>query len=693
MAKEFYDYIRERNQFYQEIGYLHHGERTFLPWVRKGLAEKLIFGGQLSIGEQFLRNISMDQEEIGFGQRDPLTGKLIDTIPKYFITKLEDEYSEDLFRTMALYNEFAIKFNYLKTIENQARALIRLEKNKPSIATSYFGKTEYKNGQIQYNPDNSENAKIVEDMVKGIVYQQKFIQSETFDQVLGTIGDFGEKINKKLGFKLLPEDMKGRQISINKTINQLNNTFQLQALGLNVLSASSNFLGGNFQSMINAGKYFTKADYTKTSLWLLSNKMGGSDKKKMIGALEYFLPLTDNYNKEIAKKLSLSSLTTENIQEFLMILMRNSDQAVQTINFFSYLNNSILEDGKIVNAREFIRASDKYKDIYEGTAQDRKVKQEEFEKDVAKTIEEKGVLKLSKIENNEFVIPGLDRKDESVIELRRKVQQVTSDALGNLSEANRRLVNMNIYGNSFMVFKNWIPRLVDVRVGGLKYNSAYDAYEWGRSRMIYKIISTDLINSLGNLRNSLIANDQGIGYIKNLYEQKRLEYKEDTGKDLDMTEAQFIDLVRQNIKSQIVDVVFYSVLLSIVAGLKAFAPDDDEDPLVTNQYKFLQKAADKFADEIGYFYDPTSITKLISGGIFPAVGLIDNYKKVVINFAKENYALAIGDEEMAEKNYVIKYIMKSFPLLSQGAALLPMFSPELAKELGIRAQSQSGIKR
>ena len=81
-------------------------------------------------------------------------------------------------------------------------------------------------------------------------------------------------------------------------------------------------------------------------------KMTGNDKDKRIAALEYFLPLTDNYNKEIAKTLSISKLSQENIQEFLMILMRKSDLYVQSTNFFSFLSNTIIVDGEVVNARE-----------------------------------------------------------------------------------------------------------------------------------------------------------------------------------------------------------------------------------------------------------------------------------------------------------------------------------------------------
>ena len=160
-------------------------------------------------------------------------------------------------------------------------------------------------------------------MVKSIIYGQKFIQSESFDQLLGSLSDFGERANKKLGIKIFPENLSGRQISINKVINQLNNTFQLNALGLNPLSALSNLLGGNFQSVINAGTYFTRQDYLSTELWMAGNKMTrGEDSKKMIGAIEYFLPFTESYNKQLAKKLSLSKFSQENVQEFLMVLMK-----------------------------------------------------------------------------------------------------------------------------------------------------------------------------------------------------------------------------------------------------------------------------------------------------------------------------------------------------------------------------------
>ena len=276
-AFDFYNYIKERNEYYQEIGYINKAEaRVFLPFVRKGLMEKIIFGGNITLGEQFLRAVSIDEGDVGFGQTDPLTGRPIDTIPTYFTREIEGDLSADLFRNMALYNEMAIKYKYVREIEAQARALVATERNKKAIATSMFGKTQYKNGKLELTADNNENTKLVEDMMKSIIYGQKFIQSESFDQLLGTLSDFGERANKKLGIKIFPENLSGRQISINKVLNQLNTTFQLNALGLNPLSALSNLLGGNFQSIINAGTYFTRQDYLSTELWMAGNRKDGS---------------------------------------------------------------------------------------------------------------------------------------------------------------------------------------------------------------------------------------------------------------------------------------------------------------------------------------------------------------------------------------------------------------------------------
>jgi hypothetical protein len=261
------------------------------------------------------------------------------------------------------------------------------------------------NGGLKYNPNNLDNSKLLEDMVKSIIYQQKYIQSEVFDVALGKISGFGKKINEKLGMKVFPEDLTERQLSANKLLDTLNTQFQITTLGLNPLSAISNLFGGTINGLINSGKYFTKTDFMKTQFWMLTNKMtGGEDRVKALAALDYFVPFVENYNRNAARKLSLNKVDEQAIQDYLMVLMRNGDEAIQSLNFYTFLKNSIVEDGKIINVREYLRSTDEYKAFYAGTQEERKARANKFENDAKELLDSKGVLKLGEVVDGEFVI-------------------------------------------------------------------------------------------------------------------------------------------------------------------------------------------------------------------------------------------------------------------------------------------------
>ena len=107
----------------------------------------------------------------------------------------------------------------------------------------------------------------------------------------------------------------------------------------------------------------------------------------------------------------------------------------------------------------------------------------------------------------------------------------------------------------------------------------------------------------------------------------------------------------------------------------------------------MLKATDKVTDEVSYFYNPMTPFNLISTkGVFPSVGILNNYANFLWDFLRENYGIIIKDDELIDDANPIKYLMKSFPVSSQAASYLPMFYPELAKDLGIRMQSTYGVR-
>jgi len=695
-AKAFYDYIVEKNKEYADLGYISkQKERVFLPYVQGSLVEAAVKGDSLSLGERFWRSISIDAGDVGFGQIDPNTGKPINTIPKYFTTPFEGILSDDLFKTMSMYNEAALRYKYVNEIEGQVRAIARVEKNKKTIMTNSLGKVARDpiTGDPIYNPEGTEgNYELLDSMIKAIIYGQKYIDNQNFDAALFKIGGWGKTINEKLGINVFPENLEGRQVTLNKIVDNLNNSFSIATLGFNLGSSISNGLGGTFQSIINSGKYFTKTDFMAAESQVIINKLSGEDKNKYIRAFEYFLPLTDNYNREFLKKLSVSKLSDEAIQDILMSWMRFADSTVQATNFLAFLNNSIVIDGKVVNAREYLRSLPEYKGRWSGSSQDRKAFDEKFEQDVKKLVEEKGVMKLATVENDKLVIPGVDRMSDSVIDLRRKVQQLSKDAMGNLSEDDVRLINMNILGKSFMVFKNWIPRLVDVRFGGLKYNAASDAYEWGRTRMMFSVLLDRQLTTFKGLKGLILGNEDGAELMRKSFEKRAEKYERETGRKLEMDEAMFMDLMQSNVNAFARDLMFLAALMALTTAMVAFAPDDDEDPLVRNQYNYARRLVDKIFSEVAYFYNPTSLLNLVGNGPFPSMSLLNNAFKGMTNVFTELFGIVTGDEELVDDNKVIKYLMRTFPFANQMVGYLPLFYPDMAKDLGIRVQSNYGIR-
>jgi hypothetical protein len=693
-AKEFYEYIIEKNNEYAELGYISKERaRIFLPYVQGSVMESVIKGEKLALADQFWSSISVDAGDVGYGQLDPETGKPINTIPKYFTTEFKGVFSEDLFRTMLLYNEAALRYKYLSEIENQVKSIARVERNKKSIMTSSLSKVKKdKYGDPIYEENTEGNYELLDSMIKSIIYGQKYVDNQDFDAAITKLGTWGKTLNEKIGLNIFPESLDEKVITISKLGDTLNRMFSITTLGLNIGSSVSNLFGGTMQSIINSGKYFTEKDFFSAQMQLTANKFNNEDANKYMKAFEYFVPLTDSYTRDLAKKLSTNVVTAQGVQDFLMWMMKTTDRSVQAMNFLSYLNNSIIMDGKVVNAREYLRSLPEYKGKYSGSSEDRKAFNEKFENDVKQLIEEKGVMKLATVENGQLVIPGVDRISDSVLELRRQVQQLSKDAMGNLSDDDVRKINMTIIGNSFMVFKNWIPRPLDMRFGAMKYNAGADAYEWGRMRTLISFLWEGISKNREGLVGLVTGNDAGIKLMREAFERQAEKYERETGRKLEMDEALFMDLYKRNLAGLAKDLAFLMILLALTIAIKAAVPDDDEDPAVTNQFRYAARLSDKLLDEIMYFYNPTSILNLVGSGPFPAVSLINNGTKAIGNFLKEMFAIGVGDEELEEKTKVIKYIMRTFPFANQMAGYLPLIYPDVAKDLGIRVQTNYGIR-
>ena len=184
---------------------------------------------------------------------------------------------------------------------------------------------------------------------------------------------------------------------------------------------------------------------------------------------------------------------------------------------------------------------------------------------------------------------------------------------------------------------------------------------------------------------------QSIEDLNKLYEEKKRAYFLATGQELKMTEAEFYDLVRQNIRQAGVDAAASLAVFAMFVAASAAKPDDDDDEQVKSVHKFTVRALDKLSDELTFFYNPTSFQQILNGSIFPSLSVFTDTLNIVNHFGKEMYGMTF-DEKLEEKNHVLKYVLKPIPVVSQLSSYLPLFAPELAKDLGIEISKESRIR-
>lgn len=714
-ALDLYNFIQNVNKKAESAGYLPEGvpARTFLPWVPGGVIDNLIFKGKSTIAENFIHNITLTPEDATYGDVDPSTGKMRNRIPRHYIQETDRTMSSNIIKNVGEYNGFVNKYSYLSQIENTVQLLHTIEQNKKSILTNVMGNAvrDRESGQIRTIDTNEKNTKVFEDHIASLLYGQRYLKDEKFDVVLGKVGNVFEKANKMLGKDVFPTNLSERQFTFVKSIDSINSYFRLKTLGISPLPAISNLVAGKLQAYISAGKWQTKEDIFKADQQLLRAIpiWGGEDGKLLRAMIRYFAPYVNvrqNMSIEYAK-LSASKIDSANVQANMLRLMTLGDVFVENTIFTSLLNNAVVIDGKIHNARVYVRNSPEFAARYtNGTL---KEQEGTFNKKVKELVDEHSLWnRCSLDEHGNAQIEGFTQDSPEIYKLRNLSVSLAKKATGNMSPDEVRGITQNVITNSMMMFKTRIPTFVESRFGALKHVADTDSYEWGRVRTIARILSKNALSSLTGMVDLLTLNSlslsvfgkiakgtpEGVEKLNDLYEFKKEQYLQKTGKKLtegELTQADFNDMVRQNIRSQAKDFLITASLLSMFLALKAI-PDKDEDPDVVNYHKFTIRAIEKISNEMSFYYNPLAFQQILNGSVFPSMGIFTDGALILKNFFQEMYGIAF-DHNLEEHTHVAKYVMRSFPVANVMSSYLPLFAPDLAKSMGIKMTAEIPLIR
>lgn len=714
---ELYNFVVNFNEKAKDIGYINNKiASSFLPFVRKSMAEQVSFDGEFSPIKNFGKNLKLNIEDVGYGNINEVTGELENSIPKYYTHDFSykgdgvndySEVSEDLFKNLILYIQQVEKYKYMSEIEGQLKLIKTIEEFKNHLNTGRTGNVIVKDGKAQELPGNAENAKMFDDFLRVLLYDQRYVLSDSdtplhFDKVL----NFAKKsVNRVAGKEIWKENEKASPTSMLKTMDAVNRGFQMKTLGFEFISGAVNAFGGNIQALTQAGNYFGASEFLKNETKLIGERFANQEEKDIfIQLINTFMPLKDDPAYEIYKEAGLTTLTRRNFGDDLMVFMRKPEQLIEKAVFLSLLENTMVIDGKIVNIREFVK--NKYKDRYNSASSYQNVKGK-IDSEIEELKKTSSINSTKKLVDGKLVIPGLNLENrEELQRLTNLSRRIARNATGGMTDGDINRMSMSIWTKSMMIFKGWIPKLADTRFSEFRKVSddfsvrinedgiaEGQKYDIGRIRLLAYVLSDGIFKGTENLINILKLNQGGLNKLDELFEEFKQKYEVETGETLNMSREDFIDLIRINLRNQMKELALLIGLLGVALSLGFIAPDDDEDKATKNFHRYAQRVVDKFVNELSFFYNPVELENLLNGGIFPAIGLAGDIKRFSTHFFKEITGLDFDPntsyDDVRKRAQPIKYGMRMLPIFKSALTYAAIFNEDVAKEFQVTIQKNS----
>jgi broad specificity phosphatase PhoE len=671
-ALDFYDYVTKINKRAHESGYLGDYYYHHFPQIRGRVINNFFEQGMKQMGRKVLSNFVVEEGEKRF--RDPLTGELIRTIRGRYTHDLGEDaqVSDDIMKALSLYTTDLISYERRKEIEGLANSLLAIEKNK-KVRVYERGKLVKSSTGELIGAQNTKNLEYNDRQTKFFLYGEKYV---------------GEEKGFKLG--LVDDDL---FLSYQKSLDTTVRLFTLKSLGLNLAPALSNLFGGAANQLINSGNHFTKSELAQAYKNVLGGKYYTEEGKKFVALMDKFMPFTEAIAEHLGRGASKEKVLNWLSGDGLMVLLRKGENIIQMANADVYFRNTMVENDKLVNIREYVKNKYEYGNIYNLPIVEQKRIKQLINKEVEELQKTRNLYndKNIKFDKNSFNVDlGIDMLDESTLSLRQRIQQLTADCIGSRPPGEIAHINMFLFGGALTNFRGWIPRLSESRFGDFKYHAGTGVYEAGRARMLADVLMDHTQSKLKNLVDVISFSNFGgsegtiVDVAKRQYQRRLTEASEIEGTEESMfaktvTEAQFVDNYIQSVKAQVRElqavVALNAAFYSAMAWAKSMKKDDD-NYAERGMARYAVRMLDKFSDELGFFYSYASFSSIVGGGgnahPVPIVTILSDLGKFTIDLKDKSKYLISGDNVEAEKVHLLKYPISFTPGLNQFSQMISM---------------------
>lgn len=682
-----WEFFTELNNKAKGLGYIDKQGMTFFPLIEASIIDKLNqstnLGGELKHLFTNLYTTSINEEQV-YGKKDEETGEITKTIPKYFTKRGNvpvERLSTDLNKVGALWIKALMDYEARRSIENTLTTVQAVERAKGSLIVNEHGNLVSEGGKAKVNKDVNKNADILEAIVNDALFD--------LQEDLGAMGNV--KLTS-IATKLKGDQEKGEAtaLSIRKGLKNADMLTRSLAVGLKATIGFANYMGYNFHAMILGGDMYRKSEFLRNQA-LVWSPTGLTNEDK---ALLHYVTIggenvMDQMRRKAAKEKSMGAyLSTWSFTDVMMLTNSFPEYRLVLANAKSFNDNAIIIDGKIVNARQFLKKQDRVTK-YDLSVDQRQALESSFDARVKELISKSTKLTDAvRITDSQISVEGVS--EDEITKYSLKVSEFGRKLNGQMNMDNKAGYRRDTIFSSFMMFKNWIPKLVHSRTEPLKKNLETEDWEYGRMRVMAKIISEIGFRNISKIAGIVNGSEEGLEIMREILEAKKQEYFLRTGQELDISEEEFFDLIRSELMNSFKELGTLLMTLGAVLAISAAKPPEDASELEKNRYKLWARLINKMNDEISFYYNPASMESITKGSILPSLGLITKVGKVLGSFTDEMHGVVTDNQKIIDKSHPLKYFFNLIPGLAQFQnEYLPYIDPELAKAQGIKVTEQS----
>lgn len=626
---DFYNFYIETNMEMAKMTGLRINQ-THIANIFETAVEGAANGNFAGIIKNALNSLRIKDTDATLGNLDPVTGERIPTIPILFLDPLTDNSNAT-------------------TIEGKTRDL--------GVALALMGESSYKYADM---------AEIEEKLLlfsEFLYTHGEALVDTSGNSFLNNVGKIAtsaigatasSRFNKLFIKKLLygqakqNPDVNINGYSLTKTIEAATTYFAAKVLGFAGVGAMAAHMAASTAAAVEGSKgiHFTTKQYRDSALLQVKQD------KTFTVLNRYFEIDVGNKSRKRANRLSVHGKAANLFTvDTLFVTYRVADEIVEHRMLSAMtMQYGVDKDGMPRRLEELPEGSKSIRELTEA---------------VLATSKEGDTLDIGISENGYLWFRGMART-------------VARSVKGMNPQDDPNLMGTTIAGPVLMMFKSWMPGILQERFGDLRYRPKTRTFEHGRYRVVTSEalgISTSVLQMTKNVAIEglkLTADALTFGLLHKMEPNMAVAaelyqtYKED---NLDSEAIQnmglsdFVNMRRGQLKAAATELRRILMVLAAVMLLGlTISEDDDEDAFYKKYWatRKLRQALVKTATELGFAVNPKEFSSLTSGAI-PLTGLFNSIIDATVNTGDELADWATGREDGRDNTGWGYYTLPFFP--------------------------------